>query len=161
VVRGLWRRGFERRSRRAVTPSLGVIFQDVQRYVLCCYGKATAMDESANSFDLSADQRTTAKLLDRLLGQVVAARYEDLCRLSAGAFRLNVSKPMAAHALRELDSMVRSVLTVPVEAPTAKDPIAMQKSEAMRALLESQGYDPGAINRAMTAVEPNPASQNH
>jgi hypothetical protein len=126
----------------------------VQRYVLCCYGKATAMDEPANSFDLSADQRTTAKLLDRLLGQVVAARYEDLCRLSAGAFRLNVSKPMAAHALRELDSMVRSVLTVPVEAPTAKDPIAMQKSEAMRALLESQGYDPGPIKRAMTAVEP-------
>src|SRR5712664_4020237 len=74
------------------------------------------MKELVNTFALSPEQRDTATLLDELLGQAIAARYEDFCRLSAGAFSLNVSKPMAAHALRELDSMLRSVLAVPMEA---------------------------------------------
>jgi hypothetical protein len=65
------------------------------------------MKEPVNTFAMSPEQRDTATLLDKLLGQAIKARYEDFCRLSAGAFSLNVPKPMAAHALRELDSMVQ------------------------------------------------------
>jgi hypothetical protein len=66
------------------------------------------MENSANTFDLSPEQRDTARLLDELLGQAIAARYEDFCRLSSGAFTINAAKPMALHALRELNSMLRS-----------------------------------------------------
>jgi hypothetical protein len=74
------------------------------------------MKEPVNTFALLPEQRDTATLLDKLLGQAIEARYEDFCRLSVGTFSLNVSKPMAAHTLRELDSMLRSVLAVPMEA---------------------------------------------
>jgi len=70
------------------------------------------MDQPINAFDLSPEQQETASLLQRLLGSAIANRYVDLCRLSAGAFALNVSRPMAAHALRELDSMLRGTLEV-------------------------------------------------
>jgi hypothetical protein len=35
------------------------------------------MENSANTFDLSSEQRDTARLLDELLGQAIAARYDD------------------------------------------------------------------------------------
>jgi hypothetical protein len=61
------------------------------------------MQGSVNTFDLSAEQQNTASLLDRLLGKAISDRYVvDFCRLAAGAFALNVSRPIAAHALREL-----------------------------------------------------------
>jgi hypothetical protein len=68
------------------------------------------MEERANVFDLSPEQQDTASLLRRLLGQAIADRYVDFCRLAAGAFTLNVSRPVAAHALRELDSLLRHIL---------------------------------------------------
>lgn len=74
------------------------------------------MDEPHNTFDLSPEQQHTSTLLNRLLGKAIADRYVDFCRLAAGAFALKVSRPMAAHGLRELDSMLRQVLAVPMEA---------------------------------------------
>jgi hypothetical protein len=74
------------------------------------------MDQPVNTFDLSPERQQTADLLQRLLGSAIASRYVDFCRLSAGAFALNVSRPLAAHALRELDSMLRGALEVPMEA---------------------------------------------
>lgn len=38
------------------------------------------MEEPANAFDLSPEQRDTVRLLDELLGQAIAARYEDFYR---------------------------------------------------------------------------------
>jgi hypothetical protein len=85
------------------------------------------MDQPVNAFDLSPEQQETASLLQRLLGSAIANRYVDFCRLAAGAFALNVSRPMAAHALRELDSMLRGALEVPMEAKAPlKDPTAVR-----------------------------------
>ena len=80
------------------------------------------MEQPENTFDLSPEQQETASLLQRLLGKAISDRYADFCRLAAGAFRLNVSRPMAAHALRELDSMLRRVLEVPMEIKAAANP---------------------------------------
>jgi hypothetical protein len=73
------------------------------------------MQGSVNTFDLSAEQQNTTSLLDRLLGKAISV--VDFCRLAAGAFALNVSRPIAAHALRELESTLRHVLEVPMEQP--------------------------------------------
>ncbi|SRR5258708_25847431 len=72
------------------------------------------MEEPLNTFALSPEQQDTALLLQRLLGKAITDRYIDFCRLAAGAFPLIVSRPMAAHALRELDSTLRHVLEVPM-----------------------------------------------
>jgi hypothetical protein len=92
------------------------------------------MESPIKTFDLSPEQRQTAKLL----GQTVAARYETLCRLSVGAYNLHASKPMAAHALRELESMVRTVLVAPTQAGPLKDPVLKKKlTKARKALRET------------------------
>src|SRR5690242_18828045 len=65
---------------------------------------------------LSPEQRDTAKLIDRLLGKAFCDRYFDFCRLSAGDFDLRVSSPLAGHALRELDSILRGTLAAPLDA---------------------------------------------
>ena len=67
----------------------------------------TASDESGN---LTSEQQDTAKLLEELLGKAVADRYVDFCKLSAGSLGLRVSLPMAAHALREMDSIFRETM---------------------------------------------------
>jgi hypothetical protein len=74
------------------------------------------MDQPVNTFDLSPQQQEMTSLLQRLLGNAIANRYVDFSRLAAGAFALNVSRPIAAHALRELDSMLRSALQVPMQS---------------------------------------------
>lgn len=104
------------------------------------------MEDPANGFELSLEQRDTAKLLNGLLGQAIAARYEDFCRLSAGAFALNASKPTAAHALRELESTLRTVLRVPMDAVPDKDPGHRKKTKEARNLLAPM-FDQDAIDR--------------
>jgi hypothetical protein len=112
------------------------------------------MEEPVDTFELSSEQRDTRNLLHELLGQSIAARYEDFCRLSAGVFVLNVSTPVAAHALRELESLLRSVLEVPMEAVAIEEPGHDVKSEAARKLLAKLKFDQEAINRAIRALEP-------
>jgi hypothetical protein len=112
------------------------------------------MEDPVNTFDLSPEQRDTANLLNELLGQTIAARYEDFCRLSAGAFALNVSKPMAAHALRELDSMLRYVLAVPMEAVAVEEAGFQDKLKDARKQLRALRLDDGAVNRAIIALAP-------
>ncbi|MFB6453562.1 hypothetical protein [Bradyrhizobium tunisiense] len=73
------------------------------------------MDEPIKTFDLSPEQQNTTTLIQRLLGKRIADRYVDFCRLAAGAFALRVSSPMAAHALRELESILRQTLEVPMD----------------------------------------------
>ena len=111
-------------------------------------------ENSANTFDLSFEQRDTVRLLDDLLGQAIAARYEDFCRLSSGAFSINVSKPMAAHALRELDSMLRSVLAVPMEAIAVVEDGFQEKLTDARKQLRALKFDDAAVARAIKSLAP-------
>jgi hypothetical protein len=112
------------------------------------------MEDPVAGFELSTEQRDTARLLHDLLGQAIAARYEDFCRLSSGSTDLNVSKPMAAHALRELDSILRIVLAIPLEAVPVEEPGHQQKIGAARRELAALKFDQNAINRAITALAP-------
>ncbi|MDP2409782.1 MAG: hypothetical protein Q8M26_05800 [Pseudolabrys sp.] len=103
---------------------------------------------------LSAEQADTNRLIEQLLGTAVAYRYVDFCRLASGTLPLIVSRPLAGHALRELDSLVRHVLATPMEA-RASDNIeeAKRRSEA-RAKLKEMGFDDLALQRAERALKP-------
>jgi hypothetical protein len=112
------------------------------------------MEQPENAFDLSPEQQETASLLQRLLGKAISNRYVDFCRLSAGAFALSVSRLMAGHALRELDSLLRHVLEVPMEVQAEKNPARAYKIEEARQELRTLGFDNEAIERAAKALEP-------
>jgi hypothetical protein len=112
------------------------------------------MDEPVNTFDLSKEQQDTASLLDRLLGEAIADRYVDSCRLFAGAFRIKVSRPLAAHALRELDSTLRHVLAVPMEAKNPDKQANADKLDEARKLLRGLDFDHAAIQRAIDGLKP-------
>jgi hypothetical protein len=116
--------------------------------------ESNAMEEPENAFDLSPEQQETASLLQRLLGKAISNRYVDFCRLSAGAFALSVSRPMAGHALRELDSLLRHVLEVPMEVQAENNPARTDKIEEARRELRTLGFDNEAIERAARALEP-------
>jgi hypothetical protein len=112
------------------------------------------MEKPVNTFDLSPEQQDTAALLDRLLGMAIADRYVDFCRLAAGAFALKVSRPVAAHALRELDSTLRHVLEVPMEAKALELPENADKLDEAQKQLSVIGFDEAAIQRATKALLP-------
>jgi hypothetical protein len=112
------------------------------------------MEEPVNTFDLSPEQQDTASLLERLLGKAIADRYVDFCRLAAGAFALKVSRPVAAHALREVDSTLRDVLEVPMEAKASEQPHDVEKLDAARRQLSALGFDEPAIQRATSSLRP-------
>jgi hypothetical protein len=103
---------------------------------------------------LPPEQQDTARLLSELLGKAIAARYEDFCRLSMGLFDLNVSKPMAAHALRELDSVLRGVLAVPMDAVAVVGRETKEKLEAAERALKDLGYDDASVGRALDGLVP-------
>jgi hypothetical protein len=112
------------------------------------------MDQPVNAFDLSPEQQETTSLLQRLLGSAIANRYVDFCRLAAGAFALNVSRPMAAHALRELDSMLRGALEVPMDARAPDTVVDVEKIEQERKQLRALGFEDQIIDRAAQALKP-------
>lgn len=119
------------------------------------------LQEPVNAFDLSPEQQETASLLERLLGKAIASRYVDFCRLAAGAFALNVSRPMAAHALRELDSMLRRALEVPMEAKAPPEaPDDCQRLEKAREQLLALGFDDQAVARATRELKPRIAHKD-
>src|SRR5258707_11208579 len=99
------------------------------------------MQEPVNTFALSPEQRDTAVLLRRLLGKAITDRYIDFCRLATGAFPLIVSRPIAAHALRELDSTLRLVLEVPMEAKASESSEDIARLGEARNQLRGLGYD--------------------
>jgi len=112
------------------------------------------MEGMQNNFDITAEQQDTASLLDRLLGKAIADRYVDFCRLAAGAFALNVSRPVTAHALRELDSTLRHVLAVPMEAKTPDQPENSTQIEEARKQLGVLGFGEPEIQRAIAGLSP-------
>ena len=112
------------------------------------------MDEFVDAFDLSPEQEHTASLLRRLLGKAIADRYVDFCRIAAGAFALKVPRPLAAHALRELELTLRHVLAVPMEAKSPEQPENAEKLDKARELLAALDFDEGQLQRAVNGLRP-------
>lgn len=117
------------------------------------------MTESDESSELSAEQQDTINLLERLLGRAISDRYVDFCRLASGVFELRVSRPVAAHALRELDGILTRSLKASLEIrPTEEsiDPLHIKAKEELTAL----GLDSAAIERAVKALKPPTSKAN-
>ena len=103
---------------------------------------------------LTPEQQDTANLLERVLGRAIADRYVDFCRLASGALDLRVSRPVAAHALRELDSMLRDALAVPMEVKAVESLIDPELLVRAKAALEGLGIESAAAERAAAALKP-------
>jgi len=74
------------------------------------------MTSEPPALNLTEEQQHTASLLTRLLGNAIADRYIDFCRIAAGRVDLKVPFPLAAHAVRELEGTLRNVLATPMDA---------------------------------------------
>jgi hypothetical protein len=112
------------------------------------------MNVDDSTFELPEEQQQTAIRLEQILGKAIADRYVDFWRLCAGAFDLRVSRPLAAHAIRELDSTLRTVLSVPFEAVPLEVPAAHERYGEVELQLKLLGYDNAAIGRAVKALHP-------
>lgn len=110
--------------------------------------------DSADPFGLSEEQADTDRLLRQLLGTAIADRYADFCRLSSGRLPLTVSRPLAGHALRELDSLIRHVLAVPMDARAVDNSEQEKWRRKARRLLRGMGFDDPAVQRAGDALKP-------
>ncbi len=110
------------------------------------------MESEGGDFSLSPDQRDNARVLRDLLGNAIAARYEDFCLLCSGTLNLSVSKPIAAHALRELKSILRNVLAAPKD--DTADEGQRRKVKAARKQLREIGFDQDSTNRAVDSLAP-------
>ncbi|WP_156434088.1 hypothetical protein [Bradyrhizobium retamae] len=82
----------------------------------------------------------------------MADRYVDFCRLSAGALPLRVSIPLAAHALRELESVLRQTLAGPMKIAADVTPDDLAKVEATRKHLHAAGFNDDQSRRQGTAA---------
>src|ERR1700681_4874645 len=111
------------------------------------------MQGQSDTSDLSLEQQNTAALLLRLLGKAISDRYLDFCRLAAGTFALRVPRPVAAHALRELESLIRQVLEVPLDAKAPEIPWDQELVEKARSALVELGFDNPAIERAIKGLK--------
>jgi hypothetical protein len=112
------------------------------------------MEEPSKSFDVSPEQRDTECLIRRLLGPQIADRYVDFCRLAAGKCLLRVSSPMAGHALRELESVVRETLSAPMEATITPSSEQTAKIEAAAIQLSALGFDKIRLDGALKELRP-------
>ena len=113
-----------------------------------------AEPDNAEPFGLTDEQADTDRLLRRLLGTAVADRYADFCRLSSGRLPLTVSRPLAGHAMRELDSWIRHVLAVPMDARAVDDHAQKLCRRKARRMLKKMGFDDGAVQRAGDGLKP-------
>jgi hypothetical protein len=119
------------------------------------------MNEPNKTFELSPDkvfdlseQRNTTALIQRLLGKRIADRYVDFCHLAAGAFTLRVSIPIAAHALRELESILRDTLAMPTEATITPSQEDIDKIESAKTQLRALGFSDDQLQRVSKELKP-------
>lgn len=112
------------------------------------------MDEPVTRPDLSSEQQNTAALIRQLLGKSIADRYVDCCRLSSGAIPIRVSIPVAAHAMRELESILRQTLAGPMDISVAASAEDAARSDAARKQLRGIGFGDDAIQRATKELQP-------
>ncbi len=116
------------------------------------------MTTRQDEHDLSEVRRDTTNLLSHLLGQAFADRYVDFCHLASGRLSLRVSRPLAAHALREFESSLRQTLAIViVPPPPASEAEQAKLAQAVEALTQL-GFDESATIRAKSAL---PKRRNH
>ncbi|MGO7708521.1 hypothetical protein ACC666_19305 [Rhizobium johnstonii] len=113
-----------------------------------------AIPAAASPSELSPEQKETAELLLTLLGKAIADRYVDLCALSAGTMGLRVSRPVAAHALRELESLLRTILASPTDADANVTPEERQLQNQAISHLRKLGYNDSVLTQVRTALTP-------
>lgn len=104
--------------------------------------------------NISSEQQDTARLLERLLGKPAADRYIDFCKLSFGSLGLRASIPMAAHALREMDSIFRETLAEfsGVNPNPSEDELTTLKEAT--AALRNLGHTGDALRNAVRCLQP-------
>lgn len=117
------------------------------------------MTEADDISALSVGQQDTASLLERLLGRAIADRYVDFCRFASGAFELRVSRPVAAHALRELEGIMRRTLKASLEIRPVEEPFDPLHARA-REELSKIGIESAAIERAIETLKPRTNQTN-
>jgi hypothetical protein len=111
-------------------------------------------EDKDESYALSAEQVDTDRALRQLFGTAIADRYIDFCRLCSGSLPLKVSRPLAGHALRELDSLIRGVLAASMDAVVQEDEQqAKKRLGALRALKDME-FDEETLQRAEKALKP-------
>jgi hypothetical protein len=112
------------------------------------------MSQTEGRLPLPSEQTATAETLRLLLGTAVANRYLDFCQLVSGTLPLHTTLPLAAHALRELEALVRTVLAAPMDAVVAESPEAkLQRRKAVKSL-KSFGYDDDVLQGVSGKLEP-------
>lgn len=112
------------------------------------------MDDPSQTADLSREQQDTTALVRRLLGSRIADRYVDFCRLASGGLSLRVSTPLAAHALRELESILRQTLDVPMDVGIEPTEEELKKLEEAKTALRALGYGDDLVLRALSQLRP-------
>ncbi|WP_029084402.1 hypothetical protein [Bradyrhizobium sp. th.b2] len=112
------------------------------------------MQQSPSSIVLSPEQAGTTSLLRQLFGNAVASRYVDFCKLVGGELPLHATRTLAAHALRELDALLRQVLASPFDAVIRDDPSEKALRKKARKSLKEIGFDEEARQRADGALKP-------
>lgn len=112
------------------------------------------MTESENDGELTAEQKDTANLLERVFGRAITNRYVDFCRLASGVLELRVSRPLAGHALRELESTLRDSLKVPLEVKAAESSTDPDLLKRAKRALEEIGFESAATDKAVSALQP-------
>lgn len=118
-------------------------------------GNALLSEEDDGGSDaLFAEQADTDRALRQLFGTAIADRYVDFCRLCSGRLPLRVSRPLAGHALRELDSLIRSVLAAPMEALPQEDEHQAKKRAAALNALKDMEFDEATLQRTERALKP-------
>ena len=113
------------------------------------------MAEELPLSEMSEEQRHTALLLQRLLGKRTADRYIDFCRLAAGTLPLRVSVPLAGHAMREIDALLRQLLATPADLTVTVSTDDRDRLEKASAALRALGYNQEAADRAVKTLAPN------
>lgn len=103
---------------------------------------------------LTSEHQDTFRLLEQVLGKSIADRYIDFCTLSYGIHGLRVSVPIAAHALRELDSIFRGALEELAGVNPGPSDTELEQQNAASDALRKLGYDDDAINRAVGGLIP-------
>jgi len=102
----------------------------------------------------TSEQIATAETLRLLLGPAVANRYMDFCQLVSGTLPLHTIRPLAAHALRELEALVRAVLATPMDAVLVESPEAkVVRKKAVKAV-KAFGYDDEVLQGVSKQLEP-------
>jgi hypothetical protein len=107
-----------------------------------------------NVVPLTSEQTETAETLRLLLGTAVANRYIDFCQIVSGTLPLLATLPPAAHALRELEGLVRAVLAAPMDAiPIESAETEKIRDEAVKAV-KAFGYDNEVLDNVSKQLKP-------